>query len=83
MEKFKTSLPGYNKEEVNRFVNDVIKEYESLLNRLKESDSKVIDLEKKLNAAKKEYNSLKDKNEFTEKVLQNYKKNYYVLFSFL
>ncbi len=46
-------------------------------------EKKVIDLEKKLNAAKKEYNSLKDKNEFTEKVLQNYKKKYYGLFSFL
>lgn len=35
MKKFGTSLYGYNKEDVNNFVDEVIKEYESMLNNLK------------------------------------------------
>ncbi len=35
--KFNTSLQGYNKNEVNAFVNEVIKEYESMLKKLKSS----------------------------------------------
>ena len=35
MKKFGTSLYGYNKEDVNNFVAEVIKEYESMLNNLK------------------------------------------------
>lgn len=48
MKKFNTSLPGYNKEEVNHFVNEVTNEYEALLNKVKESDQKVFQLEKEL-----------------------------------
>lgn len=35
--KFSTSLQGYNKNEVNTFVNEVITEYESMLKKLKSS----------------------------------------------
>ena len=35
--KFNTSLQGYNKSEVNAFVNEVITEYESMLKKLKSS----------------------------------------------
>lgn len=35
--KFSTSIQGYNKEEVNSFVNEVIKEYESMLKKLRNS----------------------------------------------
>ena len=35
--KFNTSLQGYNKNEVNAFVNEVITEYESMLKKLKSS----------------------------------------------
>ena len=35
--KFSTSIQGYKKEEVNEFVREVIREYENMLNRLKES----------------------------------------------
>lgn len=35
--KFSTSIQGYNKEEVNAFVKEVTKEYESMLQKLKAS----------------------------------------------
>jgi cell division initiation protein len=38
MKKFGTSLNGYNKTDVNNFVAEVAKEYESMLNKLKEVD---------------------------------------------
>jgi cell division initiation protein len=41
MKKFSTSFAGYDKEEVNRFVNDVTKNYESMLSRLKASDAEL------------------------------------------
>ena len=77
MEKFKTSLPGYNKEEVNRFVNDVIKEYEALLNRLKESDSKVIELEKQLEHYRQVETSLNKAISLAEESTQNIKQSAY------
>lgn len=47
-EKFKTAFNGYNKEDVNRFIRSVTKEYESMLERLKKSDAENEDLKKKL-----------------------------------
>ena len=35
--KFSTSIQGYNKEEVNNFVKEVIVEYENILVKLKKS----------------------------------------------
>ena len=46
-------------------------------------EKKIFDLEKKIIGIKKEYNDLKDKNDFTEKILQNYKTKYNGLFLFL
>ena len=46
-------------------------------------EKKVINLEKKLISTKKDYNDLKDKNEFIERVLQNYENKYSGLFKFL
>lgn len=54
MEKFSTSKDGYNKEEVNKFIGDVIKEVESMLNKLKEKD-KVIE---ELRASNKKYDNI-------------------------
>ncbi len=48
MQKFTTSVPGYSKKEVNKFIDDVIKEYEELLNKLKLSDQNVARLESEL-----------------------------------
>ena len=46
-------------------------------------EKRVIDLEKLLNETRKEYNDLKEKNTFTDKILQNYKSKYNGLFTFL
>ena len=48
MKKFSTSFSGYNKSEVNSFVSDVAKEYESMLNNLKSRDQEIHALKEKL-----------------------------------
>ena len=49
MKKFTSSTNGYNKEEVNNFVFEVTKEYESMLNKLKNRDKEITLLKEKLN----------------------------------
>ena len=56
--KFNTSLNGYNKEEVNAFVNEVVREYESMLKKLKTSCEVIDDLKKELNHYKENEASL-------------------------
>ncbi len=41
MRKFNNSFNGYNKLEVNSFVNEVTKEYENMLDRLKKQDEEI------------------------------------------
>ena len=41
MEKFTTTVSGYNKNEVNRFVSRVTDEYELVLNKLKARDHEI------------------------------------------
>ena len=41
MEKFSTSFSGYKKEEVNKFIDDVIKEVENMINNMKSKDRKI------------------------------------------
>jgi len=48
MRKFNTSISGYNKDEVNAFVNQVVKEYESMLIKLKNRDEQIKGLASKL-----------------------------------
>jgi cell division initiation protein len=48
MEKFNSSPNGYNKTEVNTFVSDVTREYESMLNRLKSKDNELQILKEQL-----------------------------------
>lgn len=48
MQKFNTVINGYDKNEVNSFLNEVTKEYESMLNKLKERDIKLQVLEDKV-----------------------------------
>ena len=50
--------------------------------RMMNLEKKVLNLEKKLMASKKEYNSIKDRNEYGEKILKNYEKKYSGLFNF-
>ena len=77
MEKFRTSLPGYNKIDVNSFVKEVTKEYESLLARLKESDLKNISLEKELEHYKQMESTLNRAILLAEESTQNIKKAAY------
>ena len=48
MQKFSTSFSGYNKYEVNKFVSDVTKNYEDVLNKLKSADLEVEKLKEEL-----------------------------------
>jgi len=41
VDKFKNSLMGYDKTEVNNFVNDVTKKFEDILERLKKKDQDI------------------------------------------
>lgn len=49
MRKFNTVTNGYSKEEVNSFVVEVTREYETMLNKLKTRDREVALLKEKLN----------------------------------
>ncbi len=48
MRKFNTSISGYNKIEVNNFVNEVTQEYEAMLTKLKQQDQEIASLKKDL-----------------------------------
>ena len=48
VEKFNNSLMGYDKAQVNAFVSEVTKEYENMLNKLKEKDASIQELQKQL-----------------------------------
>ncbi len=48
VEKFNNSLMGYDKAQVNAFVSEVTKEYENMLNKLKEKDANIQELQKQL-----------------------------------
>lgn len=56
MEKFSTSIRGYRKEEVNKFVDDVIKEVENMLADLKQKDGEISKLKEEL----EKYKNLED-----------------------
>lgn len=48
MEKFSTSFSGYNKEEVNKFIDDVIGQVESMINNMKSKDLEIEKLKTEL-----------------------------------
>jgi len=56
--KFNTSLNGYNKIEVNNFVNEVTSEYESMLAKLKKQDEDINLLKQELEKYKNMENTL-------------------------
>ena len=60
MRKFRTSFSGYNKEDVNEFVSEVINEYENILNKLKHSSKEIDFLNKELARYKNLEKSLND-----------------------
>lgn len=63
MNNFDTVFRGYDKEQVKKYLDVVIKEYERLLNEKKDVDRKVVDLESKLSY----YSNLEDK--FTRAII--------------
>lgn len=46
MEKFSTAVAGYKKEEVNKFVSDVIKQVEAMISDLRKKDEEIDNLKK-------------------------------------
>ena len=56
MEKFNTSFSGYNKEEVNKFIDDVIKQVETMINNMKSKDLEI----ERLKAELEHYKNLED-----------------------
>ena len=60
MKKFRTSLKGYNKTDVNNFLSEVIREYESILEKLKNSTKDIEYLNNELARYKSLEKSLND-----------------------
>jgi len=58
LRKFNNSLNGYNKLEVNNFVNEVTSEYESMLTKLKRQDEDIANLKNELERYKNMENTL-------------------------
>lgn len=54
MRRFTTTISGYDKNEVHSFINEVTKEYENMLNKLKERDIQIQSLKEQL----KKYESM-------------------------
>ena len=52
MEKFSKTLHGYNPDEVNKFLDDIIKKVETLVEDIKDKDTKIIELQKENQALK-------------------------------
>ena len=73
MKKFSTSFSGYSKTEVNNFVNEVTKEYESMLNKLKSYDSKLLELQEELNKYRNLENTLNKAIRYAEDASNNIK----------
>lgn len=60
MRKFRTSFSGYNKEDVNEFVSEVIREYESILEKLRTSTKEMEYLNRELERYKGLEKSMND-----------------------
>ncbi len=57
MERFSSSFKGYNIEEVNRFVDEMTKEYSSIIDKLKSKDYEIAELKRKVEDLEKKANS--------------------------
>ena len=49
MERFTRTLHGYNPEEVNKFLDDVIKQVEKIINSNKQKEKEIESLKKQIN----------------------------------
>ena len=74
MRKFNTSFPGYNKNEVNSFVQNVTTEYEGMLDNLKTRDQEINKLKNELEHYKNIESTLNRAILIAEESSQNIKK---------
>ena len=77
-----TTVENNNSNSVNNNLSKMNLFNNSTYTRMLNLEKKVLTLEKKLMNSKKEYNLIKDKNEYVEKILRNYEKKYSGLFNF-
>ena len=59
MEKFSYETNGYNRNEVNQFISDVIRETEAIITRVKKQSTEIEELKKELEHYKSLENTLK------------------------
>ena len=71
MDKFNYEANGYNRSEVNKFVNDVIKETEGIIRKCKEQKKEIEDLKDKLSHYEELENTLKQSLINAEKTADN------------
>ena len=69
MDKFSYEANGYNRDEVNQFVNDVIKETEDIVKRVESQRDEIIYLKKELAHYKELEDTLETYNQKVEKIL--------------
>lgn len=75
MEKFSREQDGYNKTEVNKFIDDVIVQTEAVINRVKSQQDEIKSLQKELEHYKKIEETLKSALLNAEKASNDIKKN--------
>ena len=74
MEKFSYEANGYNRNEVNQFVGDVIRETEGIITRVKKQNAEIEDLKKELEHYKVMEDTLKSAIMKAEETGDNIKK---------
>ena len=74
MDKFNYEANGYNRAEVNKFVTDVIKETEGIINKCKDQKKEIADLKEKLSHYENLENTLKQSLINAEKTADNVKR---------
>ncbi len=74
MDKFNYEANGYNRSEVNKFVNDVIKETEGIIRKCKDQKKEIEDLKEKLSHYEDLENTLKQSLINAEKTADNVKR---------
>ena len=74
MDKFNYEANGYNRAEVNKFVNDVIKETEGIINKCKDQKKEIADLKEELSHYEDLENTLKQSLINAEKTADNVKR---------
>ena len=75
MEKFSSSLYGYNRKEVNAFVDQMTYEYESMLNKLKEQDEKLDKLNSSFYSTDERDLIIRNAKEKADSIIETAKKN--------